>query len=197
MADSLTITPAPVKTLDYNTEYDRLMTKKRALDREYYAIMTAMIKGADDKEAAYNLVLKQLVDVENEIAELQVKGVPDVHYVVFGSIPTRVDRQPIKVAEDKTERAKANANASSSKHKKPLSPEQKAKLLALNAKALAKAGFKFANLKECVSQARTKPFYMAKEDLIKTIERDAELRKKMPAKYKAMKKDVICEALLS
>jgi hypothetical protein len=190
--DSLSIRPVAVKTVDYEIQYEKLMSKKRALDLQYYNVMNALTKGATDKESTYNLILKKMLDVENELNELFSKqnfGSYKGHYVVLeaaGAMRSpivKVDRDPVIRKENHT-------------HKKPLSPEQKAKLLQLNAAALAKAGFKFKTLAECKSQARTKPFYMAKDELIKTIERDEELRKKMPPKYKSMKKEEICEALV-
>jgi len=75
---------------------------------------------------------------------------------------------------------------------KPISPAQKNDIKE-NIKDILKETFKFKNIQECTSKARTKDFYASKEDILKAIESNEHLKKLMPANYKKLNKDQLCE----
>jgi hypothetical protein len=78
--------------------------------------------------------------------------------------------------------------------KKRLSPIQKDKIKN-NIKDLIRQKFKFRNKEECLSKAKTKPWFMSKEDLIKVIEENPEIKITLPKNYKSLKKEEICKFL--
>jgi len=83
----------------------------------------------------------------------------------------------------------------SGKHYVLVKPEvTKKKILEANRKALNKA-FKFKTVEECQSMKRSQPFYMSKEDIVAEIEKDNDLKRRMPPKYKLLKKEEICKEI--
>lgn len=103
-------------------------------------------------------------------------------------LPKVVKLSPKKVDQDLEEEVEPNNN------KKKLSPIQKDKIKS-NIKELLAQKFKFKNMTECVSKAKTKPWFMSKEELIKTIEDNPEIKITMPKNYKSLKKEEICKFL--
>lgn len=79
-------------------------------------------------------------------------------------------------------------------NKKKLSPIQKDKIKS-NIKELLRQKFKFRSMEECVSKAKTKPWFMSKDELIKVIENNPEIKITMPKNYKTLKKEEICKFL--
>lgn len=64
-----------------------------------------------------------------------------------------------------------------------------------NVKSIIAEKMKFKSTSECVSQKRSQPYYMSKENIIKAIESDSELKAIMPSNYKALSKEDICKLL--
>lgn len=56
--------------------------------------------------------------------------------------------------------------------------------------------FKFKNMEECQSKARSKPFYQSKEEILKLIAENEHLKKLMPSNYKTLNKEQLCKYLL-
>lgn len=86
---------------------------------------------------------------------------------------------------------------------KPVSPKVKGKLtqedkIELKEKIKHKmlAVFKFKNLEECQSKARSKPFYQSKEEILKLIQENENLKKLMPANFKSLTKEELCKYLI-
>ena len=75
---------------------------------------------------------------------------------------------------------------------KPLSPKEKKEVVE-SIKDLLKQSFQFQTHQECTSKARTKPFFVSKDDILKIIEENEKLKKLMPANYKKLTKDQLCE----
>jgi hypothetical protein len=79
------------------------------------------------------------------------------------------------------------------KKKQPkLSDEQKGKIVS-NIKTMLKDKFKFVSKDECVSKAKSKSYYMSKEEILKVIEDNPEIKQSMPKNYKSLNKDQLCE----
>jgi hypothetical protein len=53
--------------------------------------------------------------------------------------------------------------------------------------------FKFKNAKECLSRAKT--MFMSRDDIINTIESNDYLKNKMPANFKKLTKEALCEKI--
>ena len=64
-----------------------------------------------------------------------------------------------------------------------------------NIKNLIKDKLKSKNLEECMSQKRSQPYYMKKEDILQTIEDNPELKTLLPANYKSLTKENLCKYL--
>lgn len=77
-----------------------------------------------------------------------------------------------------------------------LSPEQKNKINN-DIKELLERKFKFKTNDQCVSQKRSELFYMSKEDIIKEIDKDEELKNLFPkgVKYNKLAKKDLCNYL--
>jgi len=66
-----------------------------------------------------------------------------------------------------------------------------------NIKQLISQKFKFRSMDECISSKRSQLYYMSKENIIKEIQDNPELRKLMPSNYRTLSKEKICEYLYS
>lgn len=75
-----------------------------------------------------------------------------------------------------------------------LSDQQKNEIKG-NIKELLKNTYKFKNKEECKSKQRTKDYYTSKEDIIKKIDSNIELKKLMPSNFKSLTKEKLCELL--
>jgi hypothetical protein len=68
-------------------------------------------------------------------------------------------------------------------------------LIKINIKLLLEEKFKFKTNEECASTKRSQPYYMTKDEIIKTIESEKVFKDKMSKKYKTLKKEEICDEL--
>lgn len=59
------------------------------------------------------------------------------------------------------------------------------------------SNFAFKSKTECVSKQRTKPYYASKEEILEKIESNPDIKKLMPANYKKLTKDKLCEVFFS
>lgn len=55
--------------------------------------------------------------------------------------------------------------------------------------------FKFKNLNDCKSKKRSALYFMSKDDIIKVIHNNPDMKSKMPKNYKLLKKEDICDIL--
>lgn len=62
-----------------------------------------------------------------------------------------------------------------------------------NIKELLAKNFPFKDKPQCVSKQRSQPYYASKEEILEKIEKDPELKKLVPANYKKLTKDKLCE----
>lgn len=53
--------------------------------------------------------------------------------------------------------------------------------------------FAFKNKEECISQKRSQPYFVKKEDIIAAIQKNKNLEKLMPDKYQNLSKEKLCE----
>ena len=64
-------------------------------------------------------------------------------------------------------------------------------------KSLIASKYRFKTQEECLSKQRTKDFYASKEQIISIVDSTPELKKLMPANYKKLTKDKLCEVFFS
>lgn len=64
-----------------------------------------------------------------------------------------------------------------------------------NIKELITQKFKFKNKEECTTRKTSQPYYMSKDNIVEEIEKTPEIKKLMPAKYKTLPKEKICDYL--
>ena len=62
-----------------------------------------------------------------------------------------------------------------------------------NIKDILKKVYRFKDKSECVSKQRSKPFYMSKDEILSHIATNEELQKLMPANFKKLTKEQLCE----
>ena len=64
-----------------------------------------------------------------------------------------------------------------------------------NVKELITQKFKFKTKEECTTRKTSQPYYMSKDNIVEEIEKTPEIKKLMPAKYKTLPKEKICDYL--
>jgi hypothetical protein len=64
-----------------------------------------------------------------------------------------------------------------------------------NIKQLIASKFKFNTKDECVSKKHSQPYFMSKENMLKVIENDNELKSLLPSNYKTLSKEQLCTYL--
>ena len=116
-----------------------------------------------------------------------IKAPLDVEYVVLE--PPSVLASDVKVEIRKEPLLKPK------KGKIAPIPESNLKIIKKNIKELVKEKFKPKTLEECASQKRSQPYYMKKDDILKTIDETPEIKQVMPANYKSLNKEELCKQL--
>lgn len=130
--------------------------------------------------------------------------------VTEGEITHFVATQPVIIGEDKNAVAPAPVRTRVSRKAAPgvakrASPVEVAKRnqkikeavlpKLLGRFPLERLPVQVRTVEECLSKSRTKPFYMSKEQLIKTIEADAELQQYFGKGFRSMTKDQMCQIM--
>lgn len=77
--------------------------------------------------------------------------------------------------------------------KKPKLSEDTKEEITHNIKALLAKNFAFKDKAQCVSKQRSQSYYASKEEIIEKIEKDPELKRRLPSNYKKLTKDKLCE----
>lgn len=171
-----TIDLVNIKTKDIQPTLDSLMDQKRKHNLDYYYMIQQIIRGKSIDQSQYNRLLKSMFDIDQDMTELLDKSTPDKHYIIVG-------------------KQEKKAIIKSSSPKLP-SQERITKLLKLNSAAIARA-FRFKTVEECQSAKRSQPYYMSKEELLKAIETNDNIRKMMPKQYQSKKKEEICKSIFT
>lgn len=157
-----------------SNSYEKL---QEALDMSDYMNNTELASYIKQYNKKYKLAQDIELEGQRPYIDFYIKRLPKV-----------VKTSPKKLSTDVVE------DVESPNNKKKLSPIQKDKIKS-NIKELLKQKFKFRSKEECVSKAKTKPWFMSKEELIKVIEDNPEIKITMPKNYKGLKKEEICKFL--
>lgn len=150
------------------SEKDTLMLKYIALKRFYLESRSNNLRTRLE-----NIIhrINSINEKKEKLAEDDKEYIISKEYVV--SNKTSTSTNPVSSAD-------TNVKVSS------LSPNQKKKV----------KRFLFKTYEQCVSQKRTEPTYMSKQDIINHIkEHDKNLLKFLPKKLETMKKDEICKVI--
>ena len=133
---------------------------------------------------------RQLYQLYREYPDL--KAVDITHYMI----------EDAKIEELSEENTKARAIARAKPNQKNKGKKLPAKIstsdikkIRDNVKELMKSVFKPKTLEECASQKRSQPYYMKKEDILKEIDNNPDIKKLLPDNYKALNKEEICKYL--
>lgn len=201
-------------------ELENLIENIQSLDGRYYTIMQEYDKMKTTNEvlldklkdtlheskniysstSAYDPSLKsKLYKLHKEAMGLQQKLQASIDHLpgYYAKLKTK---DSVPTVNDKANDKATNKEAVKKKvlEKKPPSPHlsmEKVDEIKSKIKDLLKSKFKPKTLQECTSRQHSKAFYMSKEDLIKQIEATPEIKKLMPANYKTLSKEKICENL--
>jgi hypothetical protein len=131
---------------------------------------------------------RQLYQLYREYPELKAADI--THYMIQ-------DLQIEELSEDNTKaRAKAKPLHKNKGKKLPAKiSTSDIKKIRDNVKELMKSVLKPKTFEECRSQKRSQPYYMKKEDILKEIDNNPDIKKLLPDNYKALNKDEICKYL--
>ena len=192
------------------------MTNIQQIDGQYYTIMQQY----DKMKVTNQVLVDKLKDVLHESLTLYSNSVAydpslksklyKLHKEAMGlqhRIQTSMDEMPkyymkhsrkVKETDVKSQQVDVVQVKKKVPEKKSSPPHlsvEKVDEIKSKIKDLLKSKFKPKTLQECVSRQHSKAFYMSKEELIKQIEATPEIKKLMPANYKTLSKEKICEKL--
>lgn len=137
----------------------------------------------DENKEQYVAILKQIHDLENKL----IKFPEDVDYIVIKSpLVTDLSIEDALLFEEPAAKKKTKFTKLSN---------VEMKIVKDNIKDLIKTKFKSKTKEECASQKRSQPYYMKKEDILKTIEENPLLKNVLPDNYKTLNKETLCEYL--
>lgn len=210
-----------------STRISHLRVTKTQLAKKYWTMYDDFVtyKKSIDK-TIFNKVVKEINEIESEIDRLTEKMRPN-NTTDITHDGDSLQRTPKEIAKEfiaKRSEAKEDVSdwrsfwtilspASPAAHdlidveivKEPPPPKKKPtkklsketeQAITGNIKDLL-ASFVFKNKTECVSKQRTKPFYASKEEILEKIESNPEIKKLMPANYKKLTKDKLCEVFFA
>jgi hypothetical protein len=192
------------KPLHFQKQYDNLLESIQKLDDEfellksYYIKINHIMYGFKIEELEKELYKtnsfpndkKKIVKkfIKNKDLYLELNNSKNYHKIDYYIVTL-----PIITQKGKKEQVIEKINEPSKIHKK-LSPQQKEQI-ALNTKNMLLDKFKFQNKEECISKAKSKEYYMSKDELIKIIDDNPDIKLIMPSNYKSLTKEKICEIL--
>jgi hypothetical protein len=132
-----------------------------------------------------NFIFKlHVIDEEKDTLEIYKTKVfnPEIDYYIVKqpSIVTKKAVSPSQIAVVVT-----------NKKKKALTEEQKEKVIKNTIKMILKPKTK----EECVSKAKSKPFFMSLKEILEYIEENPELKSSLPKNYKSLTKEQLCDAI--
>lgn len=164
--DELKRMDAPVEPPYVNPELVRLMEEHEALEDEMKTLYARAKEHPEDRQIARALA-------ENFNRRKKISW--DIK-----------DLSKLKVEETMAPRKKEKVKRLSSKEKEEIKT---------NIKELLKKVYRFKDKTECKSKQRSKPFFTSKEELLKTIDANPDIRKILPANYRSLTKDQLCDHL--
>jgi hypothetical protein len=186
-----------VKINDLEVQLSKLETEKLFYSQKVEILQNRLRNNKSSKdEEEYNKVrdiLKEKKDEVNKVHSLLMQYNHN-NYEVITKLPSFADNKEEIIKPNKKEPKPKQKKVKTPEKKKSLSPEQ-VKSILVNNKNQIMDKFRFKTKEECLS--RKAAVFMSKEEIIKVIEENESLKKAMPAKYKTLSKEKICEFLFS
>jgi len=180
------------KTISTEKRSEELQNKRRNETRKLFEIRENMILSEDHLKFkdAFNSIVVNIHKIDEELIKIK-----DRNYLVL-EIPTveKKTGNDIMPIDQKKKRAVKKVEEKKKAVFKKVSPRQM-EMIKDNVRKLLKEKFKFSNKEECVSKARSKPFYMTQKEILEEIENNADIKNEMPYNYKKMSKEELCEHL--
>jgi hypothetical protein len=196
------------KPHNFQKQYDNLLESIQKLDDEfellkkYYIKINHIMYGFKTEELEKELYKKKynskdLFDDKKKIVKKFIKN-KDLYLELKNSknhniIDYYIVTLPHIVNKSKNEKIIKKVDLPKELPTK-LSPKQKQQITN-NIKNILIDKFKFKNKGECISKAKSKEYYMSKEELIKIIDDNPDIKLIMPSNYKSLTKEKICEIL--
>jgi len=194
--DLLTLQLANIRSIDVSVKLEELLSTKRSLDLELFQMTQKLVKGGHVNSKDFEALRRRITSLDHEILETSEKAKKqnNLPYIVIDkrdSIPLPKNKKVPTKPGDKQKRVLKKGTG-----KDILAEEEVKEVLTKNKDALKNA-FRFKTVEECKSIKRSQPYYMSKEEIIKTIDENPSIKATMPAKYKTMKKEEICHSLFN
>jgi len=187
---------ARVRTVDVESKVSELLKQRRDLEMEYFNMVQSITKGGNQSPSHYSKIRDKILKIDAALLEIQqAASATGKHYLVEES---KSPEQDVVMEKPKPKRVKPDPKPKpvNKPPKVRLEKEEVEKILELN-KNVLKRVFKFSNLEECNTSKRSKPYYMSKADIVKTIDENPDIKALVPKKYKSMKKEELCQTLFT
>lgn len=177
------------------------MTRKRDLIRQYLdAVMenrdvTKILEAIEALDAvklnSSVYVNPEYQKIKDELTKLEAEKPTEPREIaanflkrtkLIGELKTKSKLYPLVIPEKK-------------KPKVRLSNEEKVEIKE-NIKDMLKRIYRFKDKTECKSKQRSKPYFTTKEEIIKEIDANPEIKKIVPKNYKSLSKEALCDSLI-
>lgn len=171
-----------------NDRLDELSNERQCAMKDLYHLQqkVALSKSPELLKGEYeNLVFKlHVIDEEKDILEVYKTKVynPEIDYYIYKqpSLVTNKVTSPSEVPKIKIKNKIKNLTA-----------EQKEKVIQNTIKLILKP----KNKEECVSKAKSKPFFMSLKEILVYIEQHPDIKNSLPKNYKSLTKEQLCDAI--
>lgn len=190
-------------TMDINEVIHNLETARCKAVVKYYDLSQSAVKGKKVNESE----MRECIDTINQIDVLLQDALMEVTTTSKAYIMNDVTRykkfvtKTLVSASPKNQGVFSNHQTINMKQKKPrgkdvvIKESTVQKVMKANKEVLLRA-FKFKTTEECKSTKRSANYYMSKDDIMKVIDTNPDIKVMMPPKYKALSKNELCDELL-
>lgn len=186
---------------DILQQYSMMPPGKSYLEEKlnkFHGQLSALSKEAHDIKRIAGIHSNLLNDLKQSHTHADTQ--PSSYVVQEGEyVPTTTPQAatPLKKKTAKNQQQRQHTKDDQEVHSPPqtrLTPQDH-KDINSKVEQLLKSIFNFKDTTECASKSRSAPYYKTKEEIIKSIEEHEGLKKLMPANYKSLTKDKLCEAI--
>ncbi len=190
MTDPFTLRLAEIRTSEATPKLQELIKLKRSLDFQLYDMTQTLIKGGIVNSKEYEALRSRISAIDKDILEMnETIRKTGKNYVLLEKKDS-LTKLPSPKKPTKNKRVIKKGVG-----KDVLKQDEVKELIQINKDILKK--FKFKTVEECQSSKRSQPYYMSKENILKTIDENPDIKSLMPSKYKTMKKEDLCDNIFS
>jgi hypothetical protein len=155
-------------------KYDQLEDKQNEIVKSESALNPHVAKTIVEIMKKKQNIMKQLSQVSEKELEEYTAETYDEHVEKLKQSPVVAKKQRVV--------KKSNTNFSN---------DEKTQIKT-NIKNVLKNVFRFKDKEECQSKARSKEYFMTKDEVIKVIDENPDLKKLMPSNFKSLTKEKLC-----